>query len=124
MALGSFSVTFNPNPAFRAQLTERELKNRLTQAGLYLRNTYRTLVNIPYPPASKPGEYPHRRTGRLRDGTQVSAVQTQGNEIYVEVVSTVPYTIPLINMKRLYLANALQFCQLGIVSILTGKGVP
>jgi hypothetical protein len=37
--------------------------DRLLLAAKVLRSQLRDRINTPYPPASKPGEYPHRRSG-------------------------------------------------------------
>ena len=64
----SGKVTFK----WRTKQYKKELRQamlmRVIKAGLLLRNEHRKNLNTPYPPASRPGEYPRRRTGRLRDG--------------------------------------------------------
>lgn len=42
-----------------------ELPQALRWTANLMRHELRQLIKIPYPPASKPGEPPHRRTGRL-----------------------------------------------------------
>jgi HK97 gp10 family phage protein len=46
-------------------------KKNLVKAGQYLQRKLRANLNTPYPPASSPGEMPHRRTGELRDSMDV-----------------------------------------------------
>jgi len=38
----------------------------------------RRRLNVPYPPASSPGESPHRRTGNLQRSAEVGAVRQPG----------------------------------------------
>lgn len=71
--------------------------NRLVRAGILLRQLHRTDLNIHYPPASVPGQFPRRRTGRLLGGVLVRVNSTAGE---VEVASTTPYTLPLTRSGR------------------------
>lgn len=52
---------------------ERKLAARLVAAAMVLLTALRNAVNTPYPPASRPGEPPHRRSGRLQAGIVVDA---------------------------------------------------
>lgn len=115
----SSSVTITMNPSYPSQFRD-VMVNRCTQAGLVLRNTYRQLLNVPYPPASVPGEYPRRRTGKLRDGVLLEVHGVPGKDVFATVTSTVPYTMPLINRRRLHLMHAMQSCQMQIERIMRG----
>lgn len=48
--------------AYRAEAAER-----LLGAATFLQQKLRAELNVAYPPASKPGEFPRRRTGNLRE---------------------------------------------------------
>lgn len=57
--------------------------NRLTaeyllDIGLLAQQTLMDRLNTPYPPASRPGEFPHRRTGRLRQSVGVEPNTVEG----------------------------------------------
>jgi hypothetical protein len=53
------------NPRLMPELTTM-LDLRMGRAVHTLRNVLREKLNIPYPPASRPGQPPHKRTGGLR----------------------------------------------------------
>ena len=57
-------VTVTIDPAFRDRLDGRAVAF-LTRLGREFVAAARELLSRPYPPASKPGEPPRRRTGRL-----------------------------------------------------------
>lgn len=42
----------------------------MERAAIYVKRTMRRLISIPYPPASRPGQSPRKRTGRLRNSIQ------------------------------------------------------
>jgi len=90
-----------------------ELMKKMTLGGLLLRNEHRLDLNIPYPPASVPGQWPHRRTGRLRDGVLLEVDQTVGE---VRVRSTTPYTLPLMRSGRRTLWHTLRRIQQQLMS--------
>jgi HK97 gp10 family phage protein len=45
----------------------RAVADGMEQAARSLVRVMRANLNTPYPPASEPGEFPHKRTGNLRD---------------------------------------------------------
>lgn len=47
-------------------------------------------LSTPYPPSSRPGDHPHRRTGRLMNSIEGRITQEAGG-FRVDVVSDVPY---------------------------------
>jgi HK97 gp10 family phage protein len=51
----------------------------------------RDSLSQPYPPASKPGEIPHRRSGRLMAAV-TATVEEQGDQIRVKWGNTAPYS--------------------------------
>lgn len=53
------------NSRLMPQLTTM-IDQRMGRAMHTLRNILRENLNTPYPPASRPGQFPHRRTGGLR----------------------------------------------------------
>jgi HK97 gp10 family phage protein len=59
----------------------------ILRAAMYLKNRIRRNLSTPYPPASDPGEYPHRRTGELRRSVQLQ----QGKTGTVRVGANVPH---------------------------------
>lgn len=71
--------------------------NKLVRGGILLRNLHRQDLSVKYPPASKPGEFPHRRTGRLLGGILVEADATNRT---VKIASTTPYNLPLMRSGR------------------------
>lgn len=50
-----------------AWVVRRSIADAIEDAGRYMVRYMRARLNIKYPPASSPGEYPRRRTGTLRD---------------------------------------------------------
>lgn len=48
------------------------------------------LTAKPYPPSSKPGNHPHRRTGLLSNGF-TNTVKTTGNLVLLTVYDAAPY---------------------------------
>lgn len=46
-------------------LISRLIAKKMLAVGELLRDTHRLDLSVPYPPASKPREYPHRRTGKM-----------------------------------------------------------
>lgn len=67
---------------------ERGTRNGLEQAGKQLASKAKADLSKPYPPASRRGEPPHRRTGALA-AAQQHKVTTEGGDI-VLVVGTRP----------------------------------
>lgn len=57
---------------------ELEAAQRILDAMLYLRYEYQLAVDSGYPPASTPGEYPHKRTGHGQDGCHVFPETAEG----------------------------------------------
>jgi hypothetical protein len=49
-----------------AAQVDREIEKRLGKCGEMLASQIRRNLSGPYPPASLPGEFPHLRTGKLR----------------------------------------------------------
>lgn len=47
-------------------VVRRAVAEGMGRAAEHVKRTMRRLINVPYPPASLPGESPHRRTGNLR----------------------------------------------------------
>lgn len=106
---------------FRSE-TERELKNRCTMAGLALRNKHRKNLNVPYPRASVPGEYPRRRTGRLRDGVLFELKVRDRETITVSVRETTYYWVFLYASGRLTLWHTMLAMKVQLKKImLSGK---
>lgn len=55
---------YNPN-VWRA--LQEQLGKSLLLAAVVVQSEMKKSLNTPYPPASKPGEFPHYRTGNLRE---------------------------------------------------------
>lgn len=53
--------------------TRSRLYSRMIVAATAFRDEHRRRVDRPYPPASVPGEYPAKRTGKLQAGCIVTA---------------------------------------------------
>ncbi len=71
--------------------------NKLVRGGIVLRNCHKQDLEVRYPPASVPGEFPHRRTGRLLGGV---LLQAEPQASTVRVSSTTPYNLPLMRSGR------------------------
>lgn len=91
----------------------KEINNRMVHAGLFLRNTHRENINRAYPPASKAGQYPARRTGRLRDGTLLEVAPNK-----VSVIDTTPYWIYLFRSGRKMLGDTYKQTRLKLYKII------
>lgn len=65
----------------------------LDAAGDALVAKYRRILNTPYPPASRPGQPPHRRSGHLRDAqAHRIARDAFGVTLIVGVPTSSPYS--------------------------------
>ena len=80
----------------------------------------RAKVSIPYPPASSPGNPPHRRTGRLMRSIR-SRIGDRGNNVVVEVVATAPYASYLQEGTRRMLARPFLPGEVGAIGLLIGR---
>jgi hypothetical protein len=71
---------------------EAEFRRGLEDAGAREAEAVRESLGTPYPPASKPGEPPHLRTGRLRAsvGSEVSG-GGQDEGLTLTISATAPY---------------------------------
>lgn len=97
-------VQFKWNLKEYKQSARSQLMLRATKAGLALRNQHRKNLNVPYPPASKPGEHPRRRTGRLRDGVLFrQKVREDKRNVTIMVEETTYYWVYLYASGRLTL---------------------
>lgn len=54
-------------PQVKAALAA-EMGKRMVEVEKFVRGQYQQNVGLPYPPASRPGEFPHVRSGRLFRG--------------------------------------------------------
>lgn len=60
-------IKVNNIPKYQADL-KREMKNRVTRAGITVSRYAKELVSVAGPAPSRPGSPPHKQTGRLRMG--------------------------------------------------------
>lgn len=84
--------------SYRLEKIHNAIKGALHSAGTELGNDsvriIKGLISLPYPPASQPGEPPHRRIGRLREG-YTSKVTDFSDYVEVEISSSVEYSVYL-----------------------------
>lgn len=77
---------------------EQQIEERafavLHDVGADLGDDVRAKLNTAYPPSSKAGESPHRRTGDLRGGIDY-LITKEGQSIVLTIVSSMPYSAPL-----------------------------
>jgi hypothetical protein len=70
LTLLSFAAKFYWKLRPAEYLIRREIANRLDDAGKVALRQLRKNLSTPFPPASMPGEFPHRRTGELQRRTR------------------------------------------------------
>lgn len=99
----------------------RQLRLRATKAGLAVRNKHRKNLNVPFPPASKPGEHPRRRTGRLRDGVlfRLKVSGKESDKITATVEETTYYYVYLYASGRLTLWDTVDGMKVQLLKIMT-----
>ena len=61
-------ITWREKP-FKIAITST-LDKRIASAMILLRSELKRVLSTPYPPASRPGHPPHKRTGKLRKSVQ------------------------------------------------------
>src|SRR5579863_8548275 len=87
----------------------------------YVRNKVVDHLGTKYPPASKPGEYPHLRTGMLRNSIQSEVVDEEG-ELVGHVGTVVYYAkyleLPEYGLDRAFLVPTLNEVHSDVVEIL------
>ena len=81
---------------------KREIGRNLTKLGEWVENELAQNLSKPFPPASKPGEYPRKRTGRLLKSIKKSR---RGTELTIGV--TVSYARELTQMRRKLTADVI-----------------
>lgn len=62
----------------------------MERAAANVKRAMRRRLNIPYPPASRPGQSPRRRTGRLRNSIQFW-INRKTLEVFIGPDATAPY---------------------------------
>lgn len=75
-----------------------QLQRRLLAAAVLLQAEHKRDLSTTYPPASKPGEYPHARTLNLRDSVTVVPIEGGWRVGYLPSAS---YIAPLAARGRL-----------------------
>lgn len=74
---------------FKSKL-DREMDRRFQECGIVVSRHAKQLVGVAYPPASSPGEPPHRRTGRLQQSITYD-VRRKSGQPAVRIYAGVPY---------------------------------
>ena len=72
------------------QLHDLMRRNAEEAAGL-IQEELRSALDVPYPPASRPGSIPHRRSGRLRAGAYASTMQGAPGHVVIVVGDDAPH---------------------------------
>lgn len=73
------------------QVMTNEISQILVKGALEAVNIAKTLVSIPYPPASQPDNPPHMRTGELQKSIDILSIEN----FAVEFGSDLPYSLHL-----------------------------
>lgn len=76
----------------RIQARKQQIRENLQAMASVIDQAQKEVLNVPYPPASRPGEAPRRRTGRLREE---SGVQVNLDTGTIQLVDTAPYAVYL-----------------------------
>lgn len=76
--------------AFLGGVRDKLVRN-VTAAGEQLAKIQRQSLNTPYPPASAPGESPHRRTGDLQASVTSEVDETDGDRVTARVGTPLAY---------------------------------
>jgi hypothetical protein len=91
------------------------------EAAAFVQARLKDRLNTPYPPASRPGEFPHRRSGRLqREAYAVSGVV--GSSVVITVAMPTPYAEPLHRMGRIGPRAVVDQTRAQVEQILLRKG--
>lgn len=69
---------------------DREMERRFEQCGAVVSRHAKQLVGVQYPPASSPGNPPHRRTGAFQQSITYE-VRKRSGQPAVRIYSTSPY---------------------------------
>ncbi len=89
MASPKLKITIR-RAAFTNKVKER-IEFNLKTVGMFLINALEAQVSTPYPPASRVGESPHRRTGTLRGGFKM-VIKRRLFSVDLRVFTNVPYS--------------------------------
>ena len=81
---GSYFRSYRRNVV---EMVQQRVTNVLTEEGEQSVSELQSALETPYPPASSPGEYPHRRTGNLQSGIE-SQVHTDQYDVELTVASS------------------------------------
>ncbi len=82
---------------------ERATRQAFEDVGKQLANQARSDLSTPYPPASRPGQAPRKRTGKLA-GAQAHKVTDEGGEIVLRVGSPGVAYAAIVASRRPWLA--------------------
>lgn len=88
MATPKLKITIR-RAAFTEKVKKRVEKN-LATVGIFMINALMAQVSTPFPPASRVGESPHRRTGTLRSGFKMT-IKRRRLSVDLRVFTNVPY---------------------------------
>lgn len=86
----SVTVRWNGGPLRRQ--VRKLLADGLEDCGRITKFHLKKVLNVPYPPASSPGEPPHRRTGTLRDAQDFKVNRTT-LKLEIFTGETAPYWV-------------------------------
>lgn len=77
-------------------MVRSDTNRKLGEASELLVESTKRMLNVPYPPASQPGEPPHKRTGDLQDAVRAE-VDTRNHTARIGILesSQAPYAVEL-----------------------------
>lgn len=91
-----------------------------TRAADFLEAKAKEKLGTPYPRASRPGEYPRRRTGRLQREVKAKVRILQG-AIVISLESPTPYTGSLLASGRILFRGVIEENRVRVGEMLRGK---
>lgn len=100
-------------------MLERDVAKRVRNVATVLQVEHKKHLSRPYPRASKPGEFPHKRTGNLQ--LDVTAVPVGPTTWRVGYAGKAPYIVRLVDTGRLAVHESVPLAWPKLVKAAEGK---
>jgi hypothetical protein len=91
------------------------------EAAALLQAKARDKLGRPYPPASRPGQAPAKRSGRLQRETYAES-KVVGDSVVITIASPTPYAQDLVESGRVWLRTVIEENREQVEEILLRKG--
>jgi hypothetical protein len=100
-------------------LKQAEVNGR--EAALLLQDRLQDRLSRPYPPSSRPGEFPARRSGRLQRESYATS-EVKGDSVVITVAQPTPYAERLSALGRLGTRAVVEETREQVLEIMLRKG--